>query len=140
MFVVATVMFPGNYHNVRGGYRDVPRNYQSGNSRFCSCQRRKKKRKTIALTRENKNKNTKKHKNTPIKHQKNTNFFRFRADARKKPLASKKTYFPSHPKWNETKKNPALETTIMFVVATGMFRENYHNVRGGCRNVPGKLP
>ena len=33
-----------------------------------------------------------------------------------------------------------LETTIMFVVATGMFRENHRNVRGGYRDVPGKLP
>ena len=34
-----------------------------------------------------------------------------------------------------------LETTIMFVVATtGMFWENYRNVRGGYRGVPGKLP
>ena len=34
------------------------------------------------------------------------------------------------------------ETTIMFVVATGMFLETtiMYNVRGGYRNVPGKLP
>ena len=31
-------------------------------------------------------------------------------------------------------------TTVMFVVAAVMFLGNYHNVRGGCRNVPGKLP
>ena len=31
-------------------------------------------------------------------------------------------------------------TTVMFVVAAVMFLGNYHNVRGGCRNAPGKLP
>ena len=46
------------------------------------------------------NKNTKKHqKNTPNK---------IRAHTRKKPLASKKIFFPSHQKWNETKKKSAL--------------------------------
>ena len=30
MFVVATGMYvPGNYHNVRGGHRNVPGNYRN---------------------------------------------------------------------------------------------------------------
>ena len=31
-------------------------------------------------------------------------------------------------------------TSVMFVVDAVMFLGNYHNARGGCRNVPGKLP
>jgi len=31
-------------------------------------------------------------------------------------------------------------TTVVFAVTTVMFLWNYRNVRGGCRNVPGKLP
>jgi len=31
-------------------------------------------------------------------------------------------------------------TTVMFVVAAVMFLGNHHNVRGGCRNLPGNLP
>ena len=29
---------------------------------------------------------------------------------------------------------------VMFVVAAVIFLGNYHNVSGGCRNVPGELP
>ena len=35
MFVVATVMFPGNYHNVRGDYRNVRGGHRDVRSRHC---------------------------------------------------------------------------------------------------------
>ena len=75
----------------------------------------KKKTKKIALTRENKKitkkaqkhppKSTKKPKNTHKKHQ----ICFFRAYARNyPPRVKKKNQLPFQPKWNETKKNPAL--------------------------------
>ena len=72
----------------------------------CSCHRRKKNRKKFALTREKQKKTPKSTKTPPKnnkntkKHQKNTKFV-FRADARQKTLASKKTI--SHPTKNGMK-------------------------------------
>ena len=44
MLVVAAVMFPENYHNVRGDYRNVPWNYRNvpGFCRFVQAETSKK--------------------------------------------------------------------------------------------------
>ena len=57
-----------------------------------------------------------------------------------KPLASKKTYFPSQPKWNETKKNPALMSAARHEIG---FKKNippWFDAHGSKRAVLEKTP